>query len=240
MSKIFVEVPPASLLFFLIQKASDDDDDDFFHGHGENEIEECFNSILNGKKYQLQLPFRHLVEQTIRNFQWLETGGLGNAFNTIVRQYKTNVKNNIKMWSYSRIHTFLKLQRYELNLFGHNISDIDAKMPLNLLCSTTSRQVQMIGIPVGQRLFKTIPIFINIQRQIFEHHERYELLNDLWHRYHRDRVNNAMPRIVRPLKIRNFRVIPIHDYKMKHIRIDCHLLLIWNAHWELCDWPKEK
>lgn len=166
---------------------------------------------------------------------------MGNAFNALVDQYKTNVKNNIKTWSYSRVHTFFKLKRYELNLVEElNITVLDVKnatkaVMFNNITPTENvtrllEHARMIGIPVGRNFtnfvianwFQTIPIFINIQWQVFEHHERYSFLNTAWNNYHRDPVNNAQPTVARPPKIRNFRVIPVHDSQMKHIRIDHH------------------
>lgn len=232
----------ASLLFlYKVNRAFDDDNQDFFRGNGYTVIEGCFNSILFKNQHKMPVAFRRLVCDTVPNFRWPEKQALGNAFNKLVDQYKTNVKNNIKIWSYSRIHTFFKVKRYEMNLTGKNISDIDVKNATKAVMFnniTRSANVDellghatMIGIPVGQRLcdivrqkwFQTIPIFVNIQRVVFVHHERYDLLNDMWHRYHRDPNNNPKPSIPRPPKIRNFRVIPIHDYHMKHIRIDTHL-----------------
>lgn len=230
-----------SLLFlFKTNKAFDDDDQNFFHGNGDAIIRGCFKSVLQGETHALPLAFRRIVEETVPNFQWPERHGMQNAFEYLIDQYTTNVKNNIKVWSYSRVHTFFKLQKYELNLMGHNITDIDVKnatkaVMFNNIDATENvnrllQQARMIGIPVGERLcdlvrshwLQVIPIFMNIQSQVFQHHQRFELLNDLYRRHYRDPANNALPTIERPPKIRNFHVIPIHDYKLKHIRIDSH------------------
>lgn len=230
-----------SLLFlFITNKAFDDDDQDFFHGNGNEIIKGCFESVLRGKIDALPLAFRQIVEETIPNFQWPERQGMQNAFNYLIDQYTVNVKNNIKTWSYSRVKTFFKLQMHDLNLMGHEITDIDVKnatksvMFNNITPSENVNrllhQARMIGIPVGQRLcdlvrshwLQMMPIFINIQRQIFQHHQRFELLNDLYRRHYRDPTHNPLPTVKRPPKIRNFNVIPIHDYKLKHIRIDTH------------------
>lgn len=232
----------ASLLFlFENNRAFDADEHQFFSGCGYKLIEKCFTSILDENHRTLPLAFRQIIERAVPNFRWPQRQGMQNAFNNLIDQYKTNVKNNLITWSYTRIKKYFTLQRYELNLLGFNISDIDVKnatkaVLFNNITATENvnrllHQAEMIGIPVGQkfcnivrcRWFQTIPIFINIQRQIFEHHQRYELLNDLWRRYYRDRVNNTKPTIARPPKINNFVVIPIHDFKMKHIRIDVHL-----------------
>lgn len=135
---------------------------------------------------------------------------MANAFNSLVDQYTTNVKNNIEVWSFSRIKAYFKLQQYELNLFGHNITDIDVKNATIAVMFNDHHWMQMI------------PIFINIQRLVFDHHQQYELLNNLYRRHYRDPANNAMPSVKRPPKIRNFHVIPIHNFQVKHIRIDSH------------------
>lgn len=234
----------ASLLFlYKTNRAFDDDDQQFFYGNGIGTIKQCFNSVLNGKQHTLPFAFRQLVER-VRGFDWPQLNGMGNAFNSLVDQYITNVKNNLKVPCYSRIKIFFTLQRYELNLVAgaNTITEMDVKnatksvMFNNVPTPTPNvqrllQQAAMIGIPVGEnfcdivraRWFSTIPIFIQIQRMVYEHHERFELLNDAWRRYYRDRVNNPEPNIARPPRIQNFRVIPVHDFKMKHIRIDAHL-----------------
>lgn len=235
-----------SSMFFLYKcnRAFDDEDYGFFHGNGADQIRECFGAILSEKKHTLPSTFKDIIERSVPNFWWPERQGLGNAFNSLVDQYTTNAKNNIKKWSYSRIHTFFKLKRFQLNLNGHQISDIDVKNATKaVMFANIARlsdnvkllleQAELLGIEVGVKLcdivghktkwFETIGLFINIQRQIFKHHERYELLNDAWRRYLRNPVVNAMPTVARPPLIRNFRVIPLHDFHMKHIRIDIHL-----------------
>lgn len=232
----------ASLLFlFETNRAFDVDDHELFNGCGYKLVEKCFRWVLDENHRTLPLAFKQTIERAVPNFQWPKRHGMGNAFNTLFKQYKVNVKNNIRTWSYSRIRKFFKLKQFELNLFDDNITDIDVKNATKAVMFnniTPSENVElllvharMIGIPVGQNFanivrsswFKTIPIFIHIQRQIFEHHERYERLNEEWRQYHRDPANNQEPRIARPPKIVNFRVIPLHDFKMKHIRIDRHL-----------------
>lgn len=228
-------------LFFLYQtnRAFDVGDQAFFNGDGHRIIWDCFHSILFENHQYLPPEFREMT-QGIPDFQWPQRHGMSNAFNYLVEQYITNAKNNIRVWAYSRVKTFFALRRYEMNLLGHNITEIDVKnatkavMFNNIVASdNVNRLLQhahMIGIPIGHRFcdivrgnwFRTIPIFINIQRAVFEHHQRYELLHDRWRAWYRDRVNNEKPRVPRPPKIRNFKVIPIHDCKMKHIRIDWH------------------
>lgn len=230
-----------SLLFlFKTNTAFDNGDHNYFHGNGKTIIRECFKSVLRENTHTLPFAFRQMVEETVPNFQWPERHGMANSFNYLVDQYTTNVKNNIKVWSYSRIKTFFTMQRYELNLFGHNITDIDVKnatkaVMFNNITPTENvnrllQQAQIIGVPIGERLcdlvrsnwMQMIPIFINIQRHVFNHHHRFELLNDAFRRHHRDPANNPEPRVKRPPKVRNFVVIPVHDYHLKHIRIDSH------------------
>lgn len=230
-------------LFFLqrCNEAYDNEHHEYFLANGFDIIKECFNSVLNSKKHLLPIGFRHLIHIAVPNFEWPDLGGMGNAFNAMVDLYKTNVKNNIRKHSYNRIKKFFTLKRFELNANGHNISDIDVKnatksIMFQGIVATPNvdrllQEAPMIGIPMGVRFvdfvhnhwFNTIPIFINIQRQIFDFHERFELLNDQWRAFYRDRIHNPMPRIAQPPKIKNFRVIPLHDFKMKHIRIDVHL-----------------
>lgn len=233
-------------LFFLFKcnRAFDIEDHGFFYEDGNKHIRECFTSILSKSQHTLPPMFKDIIMRAVPNFLWPELKGLGNAFNSLIDQYTMNTRNNIKKWSYSRIKTFFKLKRFQLNSIGHRISEMDVKnatktvMFLNV--ATLSENVKLllqeavlIGIPVGENLcnivrdekewFKTIPLFINIQRQIFKHHERYEMLNNAWRQYLRNPVVNAKPTVPRPPLIKNFRVIPLHDFRMKHIRIDIHL-----------------
>lgn len=83
---------------------------------------------------------------------------MGKSFNYLVDQYRTNVRNNLSTWSYSRIKSFFSLQCYASNIMGHNISDIDVKNATKkVMFNITERtanvnllldQARMIGIPV--------------------------------------------------------------------------------------------
>lgn len=214
-------------------------------------IGECFNSVLQEKYHTLPLAFRRTVEQACHDFlrpeNWPTREGMGNAFNYLVTQYITNVRNNLKVWAFSRIKKFFTLKRFELNLNRQDnlISELDVKRATKIVMfqSRVERNENIdlllneaagIGLPIHEnfqdlvrnRWFQTIPIFINIQRQIFDFHARYEMLKQLWYQYRRDPTNNVMPTTPRPPKIKNFSVIPIHDFDMKHIRIDIHLFYL--------------
>ncbi|XP_031621014.1 uncharacterized protein LOC116339333 [Contarinia nasturtii] len=52
------------------------------------------------------------------------------------------------------------------------------------------------------------------------------MLKQHWFQYRRDPNNNVMPTTPLPPKIKNFLVIPVHDFDMKHIRIDIHLFYL--------------
>lgn len=240
-----ISIVASLLVLFKINRAFDDNDQQFFKNSGYNLIKECFRSVLKEYRHTLPLAFRQMIERVVPNFEWPERLGMGNAFNELYEQYTTNFKNNIKIWSYSRIRKFFKLKQYEINLVeGQHITDIDVKnatkaVMFNNITASENVNVllehaKLIGIPVGEKFidmvkkhwFQTVPIFIHIQRQIFDYHTRYELINELWRQYWRDKKANknpTPPRDARPPKIQNFRVVPLHDFKMKHIKIDIHL-----------------
>ncbi|XP_031618447.1 uncharacterized protein LOC116337743 isoform X2 [Contarinia nasturtii] len=254
----------ASLLFlFKANKAFDDENVRFFKGESDEYtndefnkyvngvIGECFTSVLQENYHKLPLAFRRTVEQACPDFlcpeNWPAREGMGNAFNHLITQYITNVKNNIRVWAFSRIKKFFTLRRYELNLNrqGNLITELDVKRATKIVMfqSRVERNANIdlllneaagIGLPINvhfqnlirDRWFQSIPIFINIQRQIFDFHAKYEMLKQRWFQYRRDPNNNVMPTTPLPPKIKNFLVVPIHDFDMKHIRIDIHLFYL--------------
>ncbi|XP_055317529.1 uncharacterized protein LOC129576435 isoform X2 [Sitodiplosis mosellana] len=66
-------------------------------------------------------------------------------------------------------------------------------------------------------------MWIKIQRNISYFHTTYGMLNSEWAKYKSDPVTNKMPLVPRPPKVKNFIAIPVHDFDLKHIRIDVTL-----------------
>ncbi|XP_031635256.1 uncharacterized protein LOC116348406 [Contarinia nasturtii] len=195
------------MFLFKANKAFDDENARFFKGECDEYTNDqfnkyvngvigiCFTSVLQENYHKLPLAFRRTVEQACPDFlrleNWPAREGMGNAFNHLITQYITNLKNNIN----------------EAAGIG---------LPINVDLQNLIRD----------RWFQTIPIFINIQRQIFDFHAKYERLKQRWFQYRRDPNNNVMPTTPLPPKIKNFLVVPVHDFDMKHIRIDIHLFYL--------------
>lgn len=92
-------------------------------------------------------------------------------------------------------------------------------------------EVKRIGGPndfnlkefVTTHWFASLQMWIRIQRQITHFYTTYSYLNSQWVKYRQNPYTNMMPLVPRPPKIRNFNAIPVHDYHLKHIRVDTTL-----------------
>lgn len=92
-------------------------------------------------------------------------------------------------------------------------------------------EVERVGGPsdfnlkvfVTTRWFVSLRMWIKIQRYVTHFHMAYNYLNSRWARYHQDPLTNMQPLVPRPPKIRNFNAIPVHNFHLKHIRIDATL-----------------
>lgn len=218
----------------------------------ENEIKRCFHSVLQDNCTQLEREFLGIMIRgrpalnNIRN--WPAQSALGNALNSLKTQYITNVKTNLKRWCYKRMMQFFLLKRYQLNNdlpVEQHITELDVRNATKELVFGTLvhnrtanvdvllEEAYLIGVPrnrnetfkyfVTVNWFRCIPIFINIQRQITAYHKQHDALNALWRRFRKKPQRYPQPTIKQPPKIKNFLAIPVHDFKMKNIRIDRHL-----------------
>lgn len=110
--------------------------------------------------------------------------------------------------------------------------DIDAK---RVIYDEFLQNLRNLGGPANDDMttfvkdnwFESLYLFTRIQREI------EQFLNDKadlviqWNEYMKDRMM-PQPSVLRPpsnYKVRNFTVVPIHDFKLKHIPIDTKLLL---------------
>lgn len=92
-------------------------------------------------------------------------------------------------------------------------------------------EVERVGGPsdfnlkqfVTTQWFASLQMWIKIQRYVTHFQTTYSYLNSRWARYHQDPLSNMEPIVPRPPKIHNFNAIPIHNYHLKHIRIDTAL-----------------
>lgn len=238
------------LLLFKANKAVDDDDENFFNGNGTRIIQNCFLEVLN--RFTLPPEFRRMIENNMPNFVWPIRDGMNNAFNSLYEQYETNVKNNVKMHYVSRMKAFLKMKCFELNHGSQRFRTLDhfdstdikntLKYLINQRIWTADpvrirklkfllNEVLLVGGPrdfalkkfVNVNWFASLRMWIKIQRQISKFHMQNSYLYGLWHKYKEDPENNKKPIVEKPPKIRNFIAIPIHDFDLKHIKIDCTL-----------------
>lgn len=233
----------ASLLFlFKVNTAIDENDINFFNRNpedGEALITECFYSV--NKDNIRRLPRRFRSMGTSKGIGWPKRSGMTNAFNYLIETYVTNVKNNLKTWSFKRMKGFLDMKRYLLNRQGHAVTDVDVKNTLRALFmgldGTNGDQIREYnmdlllgevidaGGPVGDMnefvrndWFRSLFMWLNIQRQIEDFHENLALFD----RHNRHQRNSSAPK---PPKVRNFTVIPLSGFQLKHIRIDNSELL---------------
>lgn len=214
-------------------------------------INYCFGLVLRDYCVHSPLEFREIVVRANPEMNyvdnWPALAALGNAFNTLKDLYITNVKNNLNTWCFTRMRQFFRMKQYEWNEGLPEglprISDLDVRNATKELVLGTAvqnrtdfvdlllEQAHMIGVPpeqifkdfVRENWFRSIPIFINIQRQITAFHQQHADLNEKWRKHRQNPTKYAKPNIKQPPKIKNFITIPVHCFKMKHIRIDTHL-----------------
>lgn len=92
-------------------------------------------------------------------------------------------------------------------------------------------EVERIGGPSNYNLkefvtihwFASLKMWMKIQRYVTNFHTTYSYLINRWGRYHQNPLTNMQPIVPRPPKIRNFNAIPVHNYHLKHIRVDVSL-----------------
>lgn len=202
--------------------------------NAESFITNCFQSITTSLKRRGQqhafmtVAFLRLMNRF--NIALQDTAIFNNVFKSLTQLYTINFKNNIVVHAKTRLRALLKLKCIKNNI---NISDKQVKTAIkntvqfmfnpNSRCGRDANFINLIlrYIPnrnivheigdTGTRgfmsrfikwnWFECIPLFIKIQREIAEYQSQC----------HRNSLK---------IEVRNFKVVPIHSHRRKHIRID--------------------
>lgn len=195
---------------------------------------------INVQQHRPNIPWPNRVGMG-NTFNYLYQQFEDNTKTNLKTWYVTRIKAFLRMRCYEFNHGKL-VHRKPANIGVFNETDVKntAKYLVNQRDWTGRsperqrkmqfllNEVERIGGPPDNNLkqfvtrdwFKAIKMFVNISRQIDHFHKTYAFLNTAWARYMKDRRTNQQPRVPRPPKVNNFKAIPVHDYHLKHIRID--------------------
>lgn len=175
-----------------------------------NAFNHSYELYTTNVKNNLKVWYVHRIRAFLRmkSFEY-NHGRLRNRKPNIGIIDETDIKNTVK---------FLVNQRD----WTHGYGDRVQKMTFLL------NEVHRVGGPANNNLkefvtvhwFRSIHMWINIQRQISHFHTSYAYLNSEWGKFKQDPCTNKQPLVPRPPKVKNFNAIPVHDYHLKHIRID--------------------
>lgn len=166
--------------------------------------------------------------------------GMTNAFNSWVDSYITNTKQNLKRHCEKRLRWYLKIMMYRLNGHGELVYDgLDERNAIKYMCKsqdwtdgdelrktkmdTLVELIRNIGWPgtmsMGQFVtfhwLEAIRMFAIIQREV-EHFKSHEVAQ--WSAF--SNMGNHVTTVPKPPKVRNFAVVPLCDYHLKHFVLD--------------------
>lgn len=196
-------------------------------------IEELFQAVSIGRNTDyidaLSPQFRNLMTQYHVNRP--SSAIMNNAFKCLWQGYYTNFFVNVKTHAEQRFTRLFKLWFVQDNdakptKAEHNVLKKAAKFLMNERCRARrndglinrfmnylpdtitngldSRQPGFLRhLLWSNSWFRMVPVFVKIQRAI-----------DTYHRHCR---SNGIP-----IRVANFHVVPLHNFKMKHIRIDTY------------------
>lgn len=193
-------------------------------------IVDCFQAVTQSSRRALDHPFmttrfRALMNQYGIPFE--NTALMSNIFKYVTQRYEINFKNNIVVHAKVRLRVLIKLKMIQRNggLPDANMTKT-INNTLNFMfnpkskCSKDDDLINFVlwyipnDIDVGnsenrgfmslcikQHWFQFVPIFMRIQREV--------------HAYHRESRRNGTP-----IRLRNFKVVPLHCHRRTHIKID--------------------
>lgn len=252
----------ASLLFLF--KVNSAQDATFFQQNGEKVVRDCFSDVTYKKVGNLPQEFRNMVEGDMDFEGWPGRENVANGFEYFVTMYITNIINNLVIHCECRLRYFLRMECYKWNLYlgwdmFNNIDVLntikDVMKDQDWTNDNAYRQMKKkillrslthIGFPpnvnikyfVKDNWFKSIWMFLRIQRDVEQFLIDTEFETGQWNIFNSDRNNNLEPTVPRPPKVKNFTVVPLCDYKLKHTRFDqkdCYALA---SKWDLL--PKHR
>lgn len=242
------------LILYKTNSAVDNNDTDFFSQSGKEAIYECFDAVTIEHIVKCPQEFREDMDGIHDyQFQWPSKSCLNNSFQYFRQQYVTNLQTNLNMHCENRLKHFLRIRCFELNsanpVMAYDGTDIrnilkDVMKDENWTNGDAMRQQKVdilwqaliqIGFPANTNLkqyvkihwFRSIWPFMKIQRYIEEFLINHADEFKQWCAFNKDRKNNTKPTGIRPPTVRNFSVIPLCNFHLKHIKIDitdCYLL----------------
>lgn len=222
----------------------------FLAPDGKNRIYECFDAVTQEHIDKLPQRFKNTMEWIHRNepvqFEWPRKHCLGNAFQYFREQYVTNLKTNLNTHGEKHLKDFLRIRCFQWNLrnLGMTFDGTDLRNVLKNIIKDQDwtdgdalRQQKVnvllleladIGFPADTNLkqyirehwFESMLPFINIQREIEQFLIEYADNFEQWRAFNKDRKGNEKPTVPRPPTVRNFSVLPLCNFHLKHIRID--------------------
>lgn len=188
---------------------------------------------------------RWVTDNCGADFEWPDRTGLTNAFNAWVDTYTTNLTTNLKLHFEKRLRWYLKVLIYRFNMektFGQEciFDGLDERNAIKYACKAQDwtngdalRQTKMmilvdyiksIGWPgtmtmtqyVKIHWLESIRLFAKIQRLI-EDFKANEIAQ--WNAFSKcPKHETTVPKP--PSQVRNFSVMPLCDYHLKHFVLD--------------------
>ena len=103
------------LFLFLVNEEVSKESTNFFTQDGKSKIKECFNDVAYARTFSLPRLFLSMMQRSMGFIVWPDATGMSRPLNSLIDQYETNIKNNLKVWYVSRIRRFLRMKCYEQN-----------------------------------------------------------------------------------------------------------------------------
>ncbi|XP_055320564.1 uncharacterized protein LOC129577480 isoform X1 [Sitodiplosis mosellana] len=234
----------ASLLFlYKVKSANESNNADFFSGDGNKEIKDCFYAVLqkNKEKEEMVPDFRDFVEnmEAENRFSWPGNSFFGNQMQYLYKQYTTNLRNNLEMHAERRLYQYLIMRAWQFNAVstGPTLRNDDIKRAVQWTIDrydpikTTDRHWEVkwekrqllldmiaeIGGPEDNDVaiyttsegtwFKSINMWLTMQMEVDNFH--------IW----------AEENGIEIPKIKNLKVIPIHQFMRQHVKMETDVLI---------------
>ena len=187
-------------------------------------------------------------------FQWPTNNRLGNAFNYLHEQYIDNVKTNIRTHYKKRLKLYFTMRAYTMNIIRREnqnailFDDDDIKNAINhtangydstngdvnriIMLDILLEDLRLFGAPadcnirdfVENNWFKSLKMWINIQRDIEHFNKVYANLRRDWNLFRKYPLYVTRPFNPAPPDTNNFAAIPLCSNQRRHIRIDTAVL----------------
>lgn len=184
------------------------------------------------------------------NFEWPIRFRLSQTLTYMIGGYETSVKNNLFYHCEKRLNSYLRVIVYEKNrelntndepFDGYDIrnakknllfyqdwteNDPERIRKMNVLVETVLQHCPSLKNNgtlydyVEHHWFKSLYLFIVMQRKIGDYNEANQPLVQQWLDYRKSPLSCSKPSEKLPPKINSFTVIPLCHFKLHHIRFD--------------------